>query len=237
MTHQNLRGVHHINTRVYDGANESPVSIRIIQVRDADIFARMTSEPECRGWTDLDPLTVSDARQEIFRLRGELGGGSVFDVGWFGAFMPRIASWPHRIYFSIIEESTENVIGFVAFTSVEVLPQENELEELHRRGEVGIVMDPASRRKGYATEAIRMLVDWGFTRITEKGLGIQSVTFRVKHENQAMKDLLEDKLTILDEQTRVRILGGPGLNGWLDTVKYTIWPAEWVIDSHREIEV
>jgi RimJ/RimL family protein N-acetyltransferase len=79
-----------------------------------------------------------------------------------------------RYSFTIYERSSGSPIGNCALFGVSIL---------HRRAEVGIMIgEPAMRGRGYGTEALRLLLDYGFTV-----LGLHSVMLSVYAYNHAAR--------------------------------------------------
>jgi len=61
------------------------------------------------------------------------------------------------------------------------------VDEIHLRPEVGLYwgLDPAHRGRGYATEAARALIDYGFRR-----MGLQRIVATTEYENEASQAVM-----------------------------------------------
>jgi RimJ/RimL family protein N-acetyltransferase len=89
----------------------------------------------------------------------------------------------------------------------------------HRSGEVGYVFDPAHQGRGYATEAVRVLLRLGF-----EGLGLHRITGRIDQRNPASAAVLT-KVGMRREAVLVENEWFKG--GWSTEVDFAILESEW----------
>ena len=144
---------------------------RIIEIKDAEVLHKFRNEESYRRWMGFlgPPPTLDDIiksiNSDIDRFRNEVN--IIKGVG-------------RGIYLKKTSELIGN-IGIGKFHG----PDE-ELEYV----EVGFDIGEAYQNKGYATEATKAIVAWGFTQLRKQGLEpiIQS---RVEHGNTASRRVLE----------------------------------------------
>ncbi|TYK50567.1 GNAT family N-acetyltransferase [Actinomadura decatromicini] len=88
------------------------------------------------------------------------------------------------------------------------------------QGELGWTIDPTYGGKGYATEAVRALIDISFTR-----LGLRRLHAECFYDNEASWRLMErvgmrrEQHTVKDSLHRTK--------GWLDGLSYALLAEEW----------
>jgi RimJ/RimL family protein N-acetyltransferase len=89
----------------------------------------------------------------------------------------------------------------------------------HRQGEVGYVFDPAHHGKGYATEAVAVLLELGFD-----GLGLHRITGRLDARNEASARVLEKN----GMRREAHLVENELVKGvWTDELIYAILEREW----------
>jgi RimJ/RimL family protein N-acetyltransferase len=94
----------------------------------------------------------------------------------------------------------------------------------HRQGEVGYVLDPAHQGRGYATEAVAVLLELGF-----EGLGLHRITGRLDGRNAASARVLEKN----GMRREAHLVENELVKGvWTDEVIYAIRESEWRSRMH-----
>jgi RimJ/RimL family protein N-acetyltransferase len=112
---------------------------------------------------------------------------------------------------AIVIRDTGEYAGDVAFHWVSVQ---------HRTGEVGFVIDPAHQGHGYATEAARAMMDWGFG-----SFGLHRIIGRTEARNEASARVLER----LGMRREALLLENEWVKGeWQSELLYAILDREWV---------
>lgn len=92
-----------------------------------------------------------------------------------------------------------------------------------RAGDVGVLLDPEHRGKGYAVEAMKLAIDWAFTPVSSGGPQLDLVTITTLKDNAVMLGIVNDKLG----------LKGRGVSrpAEFDTAKQEVYfemkPEEW----------
>ncbi|KAJ2977548.1 hypothetical protein NQ176_g4311 [Zarea fungicola] len=99
-----------------------------------------------------------------------------------------------------------------------------------RAGDVGAMIDPAHRGRGYATEAFRLAINWAFTSAREGGPQLDLVTITTGEGNGAMIRLADEKLGLKGKGTR---RNSPE-QGAEDTIElyYELTKEDWQTVSH-----
>ena len=89
----------------------------------------------------------------------------------------------------------------------------------HRQGEVGYVFDPAHQDRGYATEAVAVLLELGF-----EGLGLHRITGRLDGRNAANARVLEKN----GMRREAHLVENELIKGvWTDEMIYAILERDW----------
>jgi RimJ/RimL family protein N-acetyltransferase len=124
------------------------------------IFA-ICQDPEIQRWTTVPtPYRLEDADYFVrqITLRGYADGTSAT----FGAFL----------------RGTHTVVGAIGIDGITVGTDHGTARS--RQGEVGYWANPATRGRGYLTEALREVARWGFDQ-----LGLQRLTWQAFDGNEA----------------------------------------------------
>ena len=148
------------------GAPDWPLRTERLDLRpylesDLEVFHAMRADPEVVRYLYEGPMTLDEARE---RLAARLGPRTLAaEDDWLPA--------------AIVERESGVMVGDVGLNwrSVE-----------HRTGEVGFILDAAHQGRGYATEAARALIDWGF-----RTFGLHRVIGRTEARNAASARVLE----------------------------------------------
>lgn len=85
----------------------------------------------------------------------------------------------------------ESVIGLGGFGAIKDWERDG---RKIRAGDVGVMMDPAYKRRGYGVEAMRMGINWAFTPTSEGGPQLDLVTITTMEDNASMLKLVDEKL-------------------------------------------
>ncbi|TIC95286.1 hypothetical protein CH35J_008292 [Colletotrichum higginsianum] len=185
-----------------------PILLRTMEPRDAAALSAVLSDPEN---TKYDPhasaISPEVARVVIDRMRESAAVPTVLDDA-----TGRVASGPGRVNLVIVYvDGVENTVGVEGCEGVVVGlggfggidEHEEEVEEKDgdgkamrvkvRVGDVGAMVNPGFRGRGFATEAIRLAVEWAFTRVEDGGPQFDRVTATMGEANKAMVGLVERK--------------------------------------------
>jgi RimJ/RimL family protein N-acetyltransferase len=161
---------------------------------DVDAFHAVRSQPEVVRYLYEEPLTFEQARDKVTMLIGSRALESEDD--WLSA--------------TIRLRDSGTYIGDVAFHWVSVRD---------RTGEVGFVLDPAHQGHGYATEAARAIVDWGFGTF-----GLHRIIGRTEARNAASARVLEK----LGMRLEAHLVENEWVKGeWQSELVYAILDREW----------
>jgi RimJ/RimL family protein N-acetyltransferase len=89
----------------------------------------------------------------------------------------------------------------------------------HRTGEVGFILHPSHHGRGYATEAARALIDWGF-----REFGLHRVIGRTEARNLASARVLER----LGMRHEAHLVENEWVKGeWQSELQYAVLEREW----------
>jgi RimJ/RimL family protein N-acetyltransferase len=170
------------------------LALRPFEEGDATWFHAIRSQPEVVQYLYGEPLTFEQAREKVLQLASGHSFGAEDD--WLSAAI-------------VVRESGEP-IGDVAFHWV---------SELHRTGEIGYTIDPAHQGRGYATEAARAMLDWGFGTF-----GLHRIIGRTEVRNAASARVLER----LGMRLEARLVENEWVKGeWQSELVYAILDREW----------
>ncbi|KAG8904318.1 snoRNA-binding rRNA-processing protein imp4 [Tulasnella sp. 403] len=98
--------------------------------------------------------------------------------------------------------------------------------------EAGIIIAPEVHRGGYASEAMLLLLEYGFKSIEEGGLGMNRIQFTTAAMNGAMRGWLESALGATQEGT-LREAWKSG-EEYIDAIGYSILRREWYEGGAKE---
>jgi RimJ/RimL family protein N-acetyltransferase len=181
------------------GAPEWPLRTERLDLRpplesDLDAFYEMRSDPEVARYLYDDPMTVERAREKLaVRIAGS-----------------ELAAEDDWLATVVVERASGAVVGDLGlcWRSVE-----------HRTGEVGFVVHPAYQGRGYATEAARRLIDWGF-----RVFGLHRVIGTTEARNAASARVLER----LGMRLEGHFVESEWVKGeWQSELQYAILDREW----------
>lgn len=181
------------------GAPEWPLRTERLDLRphlesDLEVFHAIRSDPEVARYLYEDALTPAQSREKLAARLGvrELAA----ENDWLAAV--------------IVERASGAVVGDVALNlrSIE-----------HRTGEIGFIVHPAHQGRGYATEAARTLLDWGF-----RDFGFHRVIGRTEARNAASARVLER----LGMRLEAHLVENEWVKGeWQSELQYAILDREW----------
>ncbi|KAI9171098.1 hypothetical protein HJFPF1_00578 [Paramyrothecium foliicola] len=188
-----LQEVSHLNTRIE--SSSLPIFLRTVRLQDAPSHAQLLSAPA--NATDpaarrIDPATSEKyITQQLESLKKPTVTSS--DGG-------RVVSGPGRVNMVVCLKSDAAaaahqgiVIGLGGFGAIKDLERDGRPV---RAGDVGVMLDPAHRGRGYGIEAMRLAIDWAFTPAHLGGPQLDLVTITTLEENVAMVKLTEEKLNL-----------------------------------------
>jgi RimJ/RimL family protein N-acetyltransferase len=136
------------------------LTLRPWEDRDFEEFADIHAAPETAQWLLNGPRTREESRVHFERKRQ--------------SWVEQEGDW---LSCAAVARESGAVVGDISFhwASAE-----------HRTGEIGYIVAPAHKGKGYAVEAARALVAWAFT-----GAGFHRVIGRIEARNVASGKVLE----------------------------------------------
>lgn len=184
----------HLPTLLRSGTH--PILLRTLEPRDAAAVSAVLSDPEN---TKHDPhasaVSPEVAARVIERMRESASVPTVLE----GA---SVASGPGRVNLLIVHvPGVENatgcsaddgvVIGFGGFGDIK---ETEEGGKKVRVGDVGAMINAEYRGRGFATEAIRLAVEWAFTDVVDGGPQMDRVSATMSEKNEPMIGLVEKKL-------------------------------------------
>ncbi|KAK1465492.1 acetyltransferase [Colletotrichum cuscutae] len=166
-----------------------PLLLRTLEESDFAAVSAVLSDPEN---TKYDPhasaISPEVAKIVIARMRESASVPSVVDEA-----SGKVASGPGRVNLVVVhvgDEEEGTVVGFGGYGGI------NEHGEDGRRirvGDVGVMINPGYRGRGFAAEAVRLAVEWGFRRVAEGGLQLERVSATMSERNVPMRGLVEKR--------------------------------------------
>ena len=181
------------------GAPDWPLETERLVLRpyeqgDLERYHEVRSRDEVALYLYDDPLTLMQARDKLSMLVDSTSLDAEDD--WIVA--------------AIVLRDGGVYVGDVAFHWVSVQ---------HRTGEVGFTLDPAFQGLGYATEASRALLDWGFGTF-----GLHRIIGRTEARNVASARVLEK----LGMRLEAHLVENEWIKDeWQSELVYAILDREW----------
>jgi RimJ/RimL family protein N-acetyltransferase len=205
-----------------------PLVLRTLEPEDAEAFAALLSDPENTRFESSQPpaaMAVSTAEVVIGRMLDSAGTPTVL-------VDEKVQSGPGRVNLAVVAlvGEAEEFIGLGGFGSIKDLDAEtgeqvqagSDTSKTIRVGDVGVMLTPAARGKGYAGETVRLACEWGFRAAADGGLQLDRITAGTLVENQPMLAILEKKLG----WTGVRCPAPPGKPG-TEQVSFEVTKETW----------
>ena len=159
---------------------------------DLDAFAAQRADPDVVRYLYDEPMTRAEAARRLAELRAELTCPDT----WM------------NLAVELLDVGT--VIGAVGL---------NLRSDVHRQAEIGYVFDRAASGRGYATEAVRAIVDLAF-----RGLGVHRVIARLDARNLPSARLC----TRLGLREEAHLVESEFVKGeWCDELTYAVLDREW----------
>ena len=176
----------HLNSRLE--SKTLPITLHNTELKDAVRFSAILSAPE----NDSDPaaskMDISRAEDIITKQREFATQPTILgDDG-------QVASGPSRVNMVVELTSAEGngtVIGLGGYGAIKDWTRDGRKV---RAGDAGVMIDPAYRGKGYASEAMKLAIDWAFTPVSTGGPQLDLVTVTTLEGNAPMIKLTDEKL-------------------------------------------
>jgi RimJ/RimL family protein N-acetyltransferase len=114
----------------------------------------------------------------------------------------RVASGPQRVNMAVVyspkqdnshpnKEEEDKMIGLGGAGWIHTRDEDG---KKIRAADMGVMIDPTYRGRGFAVEAMRLAAEWGFIPVKDGGPQFDLVTMTTLEENVAMVRLVENKL-------------------------------------------
>ena len=170
------------------------LALRPFEDGDLSALDRMQSDAEVARWLYNDPRTLEETRAHLARKIA--GAQLTAEDDWLSAV--------------VVERETGNAVGDMALHWV---------SEQHKTGEIGFTLDPAYQGRGYATEAARAFLTFGFA-----GMGFHRVIGRTEARNIASARVLEK----LGMRLEAHLVENEWVKGeWQSELVYAMLEHEW----------
>lgn len=196
------------------------ISLRNLELKDAPTFALLLSDPRNASDPNIKPMDVSTAQGAITRMRESASEPTVYDANG------KVITGPSRVNLAVVLTSEDQpdgkMIGLGGYGAIKELERNG---EKLRAGDVGALIGADYRGRGYATEAMKLAMDWGFAGVGQGGLQLDRITITTLNDNEPMIRVINDKLG----------LKGKGIEGEADSegVKELYWELEkgdWILN-------
>ncbi|KAJ6444587.1 Acyl-CoA N-acyltransferase [Purpureocillium lavendulum] len=201
----------HLDTRLVSPT--LPIALRTIRPGDAAAMSALLSSPSAAndggGDPNARPLDRDRCAANIARQRADAAVPSVLARDPAASPGGRVLSGPSRVNMALVlllqppsrqgvsegegerVEEEETMIGLGGFGAIKDWVRNG---TALRAGDVGVMLDPAHRRRGYAAEAMRLAIDWAFTPVAAGGPQLDLVTVTTLADNEPMVRLADDAL-------------------------------------------
>jgi RimJ/RimL family protein N-acetyltransferase len=171
------------------------LELRPFEPRDLDPLHAIYSDEEVARYLYNDPRTLDEVRELLER---KIAGAAVDAEGqWLSA--------------AATLKRTDELVGDVSLLWA---------SERHRQGELGFIVHPAHKGRGYATEAARPLLAFAF-----ETLGLHRVVGRADARNAGSARVLEK----LGMRREAHLVENEWIKGeWQSELVYALLDREWV---------
>lgn len=184
------RNISHLNTIISSPSNPL-LFLRTIQPSDAPAFSAILSSPSNKSDPHGKDIDLSTAVSSISRMRESASQPTILDAHG------NVVSGPSRVNMMLVLKSgdedgqpNESVIGLGGFGAIKDWERGG---QKIRAGDVGAMMDPAYKRRGYGVEAMKMAINWAFSPASKGGPQLDLVTITTLEDNGPMLKLLHEK--------------------------------------------
>lgn len=170
--------------------------LRRMPEQDLEDFVEYSLHPDHTRWGSGPPKTVDQLHQVLLDQI---------------AMQPESGAW-FKLAVELVESS--KMIGDVCIKV---------LNPIHRQGEIGWFFNPAYQRKGYATEAARALLDFGFVTLGLHRLSARCITTNTR-SYQLMERLGMMREGLFKESALIQ-------GKWMNEYWYGLLKHEWLSRS------
>ncbi|KAL7938010.1 hypothetical protein V8C35DRAFT_290564 [Trichoderma chlorosporum] len=184
------REISHLDAIISSPSNPL-LFLRTIQPSDASALSSILSSPSNKSDPHGKDIDIPTAQSSISRMRESASQPTVADA------QGNVISGPSRVNMMLVLKSedenrqpAETVIGLGGFGAIKDWERGG---QKIRAGDVGVMMDPAYKRRGYGVEAMRMAINWAFSPTSEGGPQLDLVTITTLEDNGPMVKLLNEK--------------------------------------------
>jgi len=197
------------------------LSLRGIDTRDQATPEPTLVKPEHTERLTLRPATPEDADATWrYRRLPEVGEWLTEIPTDLTAYQAAFAE-PRRLANTVIVECNGEIVGDFMLRVEDAWAQTEIADQARRtQAELGWVLDPAFRGRGYATEAVRALL-----KVSFEGIGVRRIVASCFLDNDASWRLMERVGMRREVHAVAEALHRDGR--WLDTVAYAVLAEEW----------
>jgi RimJ/RimL family protein N-acetyltransferase len=193
MSTDSLYEVSHLETRIESAS--LPIFLRTIRLSDAPSHSRLLSLPENGADPAARPIDPATSERIITKQLESLEKPTTYTSEG------KVVSGPGRVNMVVCLKTgggpeDDVVIGLGGFGAIKDWERNG---QAIRAGDVGVMLDPKYRGKGYAVEAMKLATDWAFTPATKGGPQLDLVTITTLDDNKAIIKLVEEKLGLKDK--------------------------------------
>ena len=167
------------------------INLNSINLEHIELYAKLMNSPKCRKYARFNvPQTIEEVKK---------------------SFEPTKQEVKDNIFFEIWQKIDKKAIGLIGF---------NRIQWFARSGMITCMVEQEFWGKGIATEAVKLIVDYGF-----KELNLHKITARILSPDKASIRITE-KLGFKHEITHKKEIFVDGEH--VDTVNYIIFKADWI---------
>jgi RimJ/RimL family protein N-acetyltransferase len=168
--------------------------LRPFEEGDLDAFFAIQSDEESARWLYEEPRTLDETKALLAKKAA--GDSFIAEGDWLAA--------------AVIARETGRLVGDLSMQWV---------SEQHKTGEIGFIFDRAHQGRGYATEAARAFLAFGF-----EGMGFHRMIGRTEARNTASARVLEK----LGMRREALLVENEWVKGeWQSELVYAMLEHEW----------